>query len=239
MIKWLLILLPFAAQSQRIEAESFLNMKGITINTGASGKYVGSIETGDWVEYNISVPVTGSYNIQLRVATPYAGARLTIGGVVMNLPQTGNLNTYTTVTANVPLVQGAQTLRVTSNSYRWNFDWLEIGPPPYLKPVANAGRDTIIYFPVDSYLLTGVYANGTPSWAGPNLEEQTATRLYKGTYQYILTVTGPGGIARDTINVTAEWHPDKIYTFIDGGVFGKYAVTNNGQVYIIMGNAQR
>lgn len=206
------------------------------MNSGASGKYVGSIETGDWVEYNINVPVSGNYAIHLRVASPYA-SKLTIGGVSVSFPSTGGLSTYVTVNTSVPLVAGSQLLRVTSNSYRWNFDWLEIGPPPYLKPVASAGKDTTIYFPVDSYLLTGVYTNGTPSWAGPQIEEDKATRLYKGTYQYVLTVTGPGGIARDTINVTAEWHPDKIYTFIDGGVFGKYAVTNNGQVYIIMGNA--
>lgn len=233
MIKYLLFFIPVFSFAQVYQAEGYISQSGTIKYPLGTGQTVGSIETGDWMEYNVNVPVTGNYNVQLRVASPYA-SKLTIAGVPVSFNNTGGLSSYTTITANVPLIEGLQTIRITSHSYRWNFDWFEIGPPPFLKPIAFAGRDTTIQFPQDWFLLQGVATNGTGVWSGPNLHEAMATKLYKDTYQYIYTVTGPGGVSRDTINVTAEWNPDKIFTIIEGGAFGRYAVTNGGVVYIIM-----
>jgi hypothetical protein len=226
------LLLVLVGTAQRIEAEAWQAQKGTAKYSADGGTVIGSIETGDWMEYSISVPFTATYQVSFRVATPYVGARLSFGTTAFNLPITGSLNTYTTFTTPVQITGGQQTIRITSNSYRWNINWFEISPPPV--PTAYAGRDTTIQFPQDWYVLQGVATNGTGKWSGTNIREDRAVDMYKGVYQFIYTVTGPGGVARDTVQVTAAYDPDKIFTILDGGAFGRYAVTNNGVVYLIM-----
>jgi hypothetical protein len=227
-----LLLAVIAVQAQVIQAENYTAQKGTSKYQADGGTVVGSIETGDWMEYSVNVPFTATYQVSFRVATPYVGARLSFATTAFNLPITGSLNTYTTHMVPMQLTGGQQTIRITSNSYRWNINWFEISPPPV--PIAYAGRDTTIQFPQDWYVLQGVATNGTGKWSGTNIREDRAVDMYKGVYQFVYTVTGPGGIARDTVNITAAFDPDKIFTILDGGAFGRYAVTNNGVVYLIM-----
>src|SRR5690606_18116337 len=60
--------------SQLVQAEAFTAMSGVqtdVANDGGAGQYVGWIEAGDWMAYaNITIPATGSYRIEYRVASP-------------------------------------------------------------------------------------------------------------------------------------------------------------------------
>ena len=74
----------------------------------------------------------GTYAINLRVATP-AGGQLQIknsAGTVLatvSIPNTGGYQSWQTVSANISLAAGTQTIRVYSTSNGWNFNWLEVG----------------------------------------------------------------------------------------------------------------
>ena len=110
-------------------------MSGVaTENTqdAGGGKDVGWIDNGDWMDYAVSVSTAGSYSISLRIATPNYGAKLQIkntSGTVLatvDMPITGGFQNWQTVTANINLAAGAQTIRVQSTGAGFNFNWLEV-----------------------------------------------------------------------------------------------------------------
>jgi endoglucanase len=119
----------------KIQAESFTAQSGTQneyTNDEGGGHNVGYIENGDWMEYAINAPSAGTYNIGFRVAAQNAGGQLQVknsSGTVLatvNLPQTGGYQTWQTVTGQVTLPLGAQTLRiVSSSSTNWNINWLD------------------------------------------------------------------------------------------------------------------
>jgi endoglucanase len=119
----------------RIEAENYANMSGV-VKEGTSdaggGQDVGYIDYGDWMDYNVNVSSAGSYAMNLRVASPTGGQlqiRNSAGTVLatVSIPATGGWQSWQTVTTNIALAAGTQTIRVYSTSNGWNFNWLEIG----------------------------------------------------------------------------------------------------------------
>lgn len=241
----LLLLFPVVLSAQRYEAEVYSAMKGIVVYTTTDGgKMVGSIEAGDWMEYKITVPNEGLYKITFRVAVPYNLTKMQIGPSVYGLPLTAGLENWTNVTYDVPLVAGAQTFRITSLSYRWNITWFEIGPPPTPKPVANAGSDFQVRFPLDTAILQGTGSNGVPEWrelqSGQNgyisntaAWQPVLKNLYKAVYKYELSVTGPGGVARDTVVITAvRLATDPFAYRLPLGIMGYIQAMNDGNYKI-------
>ncbi len=118
----------------RIEAENYTTMSGVqseTTSDGGGGKNVGFIDSGDWMDYAVSVSSAGTFTANFRVASPYTSQQLLLknaAGAVLatvNIPQTGAFQNWTTVTASVTLPTGNQTLRVYSANSGWNFNWLE------------------------------------------------------------------------------------------------------------------
>jgi len=139
----------YLAVPGRVEAEAYGSMSGIqTENTGdpGGGLDVGWQETGDWMDYNVNVPTTGSYAVTFRVATVNNGVQVqlrnasgtTLGTVTV--PNTGWWQTYQDVTTTVTLPAGQQTLRVYTSDAKgsgWNFNYMDFAtatvaaiPPP-------------------------------------------------------------------------------------------------------------
>ena len=120
----------------RIEAENYSNMNGVqTENTqdAGGGKDVGWIDNGDWMDYSVNVTSAGTYSVNLRLASPFTGAQLQIkssSGTVLatvSVPYTAGFQTWQTVSANVALAAGTQTIRVQSTSNAgFNFNWMEV-----------------------------------------------------------------------------------------------------------------
>jgi hypothetical protein len=119
----------------KIEAENYSMMSGVgtqaTTDAGG-GLNVGWIDQGDWMDYTVNVPKGGAYTAGFRVATPNTGGNLqlkTSTGTVLatvGLPSTGNYQAWQTVSANVTLPAGVQTLRVyISGAPQWNFNWMQ------------------------------------------------------------------------------------------------------------------
>ena len=105
-----------------------------TSDTGpAGGAYdIGWTNPGQWFKYTVNVATAGTYTVSFRVAAPAAvtdalhianssGTNLT-GAVAV--PATGGYQAWTTVTANVTLPAGAQTLTVDQDAAGWNLHYL-------------------------------------------------------------------------------------------------------------------
>jgi beta-glucosidase len=93
---------------------------------------VGWTNPGQWFKYTVTVATAGTYTVSFRVAAPAAvadalhidnssGANLT-GSVA--IAATGSYQTWATVTANVTLPAGQQTLTVDQDAAGWNLHYL-------------------------------------------------------------------------------------------------------------------
>ncbi|MBN1412010.1 MAG: carbohydrate-binding protein [Spirochaetales bacterium] len=115
----------------KVEAEAYATMSGIqteaTQDTGG-GLNVGWIDAGDWMDYTINVTVSGTYKVEYRVASTAAfqlqlkKGSTTLGSI--SAGSTGGWQTWTTVSHNVTLTAGVQTLRVNAVTAGWNFNWM-------------------------------------------------------------------------------------------------------------------
>ncbi|WP_138751998.1 glycoside hydrolase family 3 N-terminal domain-containing protein [Paenibacillus sinopodophylli] len=120
-----------------IEAENHNASFGVQTEAALDsngGLNVGYIDAGDWMDYRINVPVTGTYKARLRVAsqTGSANAILLKNGsttlATYSVPNTGGWQTWTTLSQNVTLSAGVQTLRLQAAASGWNLNWLELIP---------------------------------------------------------------------------------------------------------------
>ena len=157
----------------RIEAEDYkLGTNGIeyndtsTVNLGGEyrpnepvdiqvtqdvggGFNVGWIKSGEWLTYDLDIPVAGTYDLVFRVASKKANSSftITIGG--QSYTQTfgntgGNQSWQDVVISGVNLSAGIQELRMDMNSRGFNFNYFELIPvdpsantPPTSSGIAN------------------------------------------------------------------------------------------------------
>ncbi|MFD9508647.1 carbohydrate-binding protein [Streptomyces mirabilis] len=102
-----------------------------TADTGG-GYNLGWTSGGQWFRYTVEVATAGTYTLNLRVAAPSAvtgalhlsdasGTNLT--GAV-DLPATGDWQTWATVTTHVTLPTGRQTLTLDQDNGGWNINHL-------------------------------------------------------------------------------------------------------------------
>jgi beta-glucanase (GH16 family) len=122
--------------SQTIQAESYSAMSGVQTETttdAGGGQNVGWIDTNDWMAYNnITIPATGSYRLEYRVASP-SGGRLsqdlnggaTVLGAV-NVPATGGWQTWTTISQTVNINAGTYNFGIFAVTGGWNINWWRI-----------------------------------------------------------------------------------------------------------------
>ncbi|WP_163215708.1 glycosyl hydrolase [Clostridium thermarum] len=115
----------------KIEAENYNAMSGVqTESCVEGGLNVGWIDTGDWMDYNINVPTAGTYTVSYRVASTSAAGSIQLrnGAAVLAttvVPNTGDWQAWTTVTATVNLTVGNQTLRLYAASGGFNVNWIQ------------------------------------------------------------------------------------------------------------------
>src|SRR5215203_1745173 len=214
---------PTPGTSSKIEAESYTSMSGVQTEytqDAGGGLNVGWIEQGDWMDYSVTVASSGTYTVNLRIATPNPGAQLQIkrsdGAVLstVSLPNTWGWQSWQTISTTITLSAGTQTIRVQSSSSQgWNINWLEIvggsGAGGNQSPTVNAGSDQTITLPTNSVQLSGSAGDGdgfiaSYSWSklsGPSegsisnasIANPTVNGLVQGSYTFRLTVTDNGG----------------------------------------------
>jgi hypothetical protein len=171
-----------------------------TSDTGG-GWNLGWTGAGQWQRYTVAVATAGTYTASFRVAAPAAvtggfhlsnaaGANLT-GNV--NIPATGGWQTWATVTANLTLPAGQQTLTLSQDSGGWNLNHITLaasggGGPTTINPaawytVANQNSTDCV-----DATASGT-ANGTPvqQWScGGSLNQQWQfTPISNGDYKVL------------------------------------------------------
>jgi len=117
-----------------IEAEDWYEMNGVqTEATGDTGGgfSVGWIDTNDWMDYAIEVPMTGQYIMNARVAGNVQGGVIEylLDGVSIGtipVPNTGGWQVWQTISLNVNLPQGEHIFRIRAASAPFNINWIEI-----------------------------------------------------------------------------------------------------------------
>ncbi|XMO87947.1 carbohydrate-binding protein [Algibacter sp. AS12] len=119
----------------QIEAEDYSAMSGISTEntTDVSGnEQVTSVDTGDWTEYEITVPFSGTYLMDYRVASAVSGDLTLFSGATsleqVTFTETGGDSNWTTIqsASQFYLTKGTQTIKVLSNSNGFKLNWMRL-----------------------------------------------------------------------------------------------------------------
>jgi GH25 family lysozyme M1 (1,4-beta-N-acetylmuramidase) len=141
---------------------------------------LGWFRPGEWVEYTVDVPVAGAYAMEFRVSAPGSGGRFHAasiqGGVETNLaasapngtwdvPDTGNWDSFRTVSQTVDLPAGVQVIRayadtaITGDPGTMDLDWVQIG-----RPISIDGPNAVNEGAIYALSLQAEAGTGVISW---------------------------------------------------------------------------
>lgn len=120
--------------SQTYEAENFLYSAGVIVeNCNEGGQNLGSFGVGDWASYQLNIPAAGTYKVSYRVSSIYSGKSLmmqkdngatTLGTI--GIPNTGNWQTFTTVSHNIYLPAGSYPVALATSTGGFNINRFHI-----------------------------------------------------------------------------------------------------------------
>jgi glucosylceramidase len=129
---------------EKVEAESYVAQHGWTAgganfvesNPAASGgKNIGWTAPGNWLQYRVDVPQAGTYQLELRaangtgaVAPDAVSLRDSSGAVLakLSVPDTGGWAAYQSVTTQLTLPAGEQTLTLFCETGGFNVDYFRL-----------------------------------------------------------------------------------------------------------------
>jgi len=122
--------------SVMFQAENYTESAGVQTepcsDTGG-GLNVGYIDQGDWMKYPVTLPSTGSYTIQYRVASPNSGKALSsdlnAGSIQLGsvgIPNTGGWQNWTTVSQTVTMNAGTYGFGINAGTGGFNLNWFTI-----------------------------------------------------------------------------------------------------------------
>ena len=120
-----------------IQAENFIRQSGVENErtSDVNGQQnVAYIHNGDFTEYRIDVPETGTYVVNARVASGSSGGTITYRSNNANVGSvrvggTGGWQNWQTVSSNVQLNAGSQILQLAysgGDGYLMNINWLSV-----------------------------------------------------------------------------------------------------------------
>lgn len=106
----------------------------VDLQPASGGGYnVGWTIAGEWLKYSVNVASAGTYNVEVRVASPYTSTiDLAIGSakVRYSLPKTGGWQAWTNVTLPVTLAAGSQVMTVSFPVGNVNLRSVTVAPQP-------------------------------------------------------------------------------------------------------------
>lgn len=123
---------------EQIEAEGYANSFGIQLETtsdAGGGQNVGYIDNGDYMTYNLNVPAAGTYKVSYRVASLVGGGTISFekaggspvyGTALVN--GTGGWQNWVTISHNVTLGAGQQTVALAAKAGGYNVNWFRVDP---------------------------------------------------------------------------------------------------------------
>lgn len=142
---------PGSATGHSFRNDEDVDIEDCTDNGG--GYNLGYWTAGEWLEYTVDVANSGTYDLELRVASNDSGRTINIGmgntqiAENITIPNTGGWQAWQTVTVkNVQLIAGEQVMRVTMGDTDYvNLNYISfnaISGNQY--PIANAGADITV-----------------------------------------------------------------------------------------------
>jgi mannan endo-1,4-beta-mannosidase len=116
-----------------VQAEAYNWMGGVkTQYCSEGGLNVGWIDAGDWMTYDLTIPVKGTYTVEYRVASLYGGGSICLekaGGSIkygtVSVPKTNNWQNWTTISHTVSLEQGKQLIAIGVPKGGYNINWFK------------------------------------------------------------------------------------------------------------------
>ena len=140
-----------------IQAEAYNYMSGVDVETttdAGGGQNVGWIEAGDWMSYEVTIPTTGTYRVDYRVATPNANMSLRLekdAGATqlgtVTIPNTGGWQNWGNVSHTVTLPAGTYSIGIATTTGGFNLNYLTISSVAsarLAKPTTSTVDDNII-----------------------------------------------------------------------------------------------
>jgi len=118
----------------RIEAENCTSIRDMTLEEtgdGGNGVFVGDINDKAKLYYNVQVKTAGTYKASFRVASSTAKGVIELrkkdNSIIasLNIPDTGGVDKWKTISTTVKLEKGDQVLRLYAKSGGWNFNWMQ------------------------------------------------------------------------------------------------------------------
>jgi len=183
----------------------------------AEGAVVGTLASGEWLEYSVDVAQTGLYSLTFRYASGNSAGggpfHLELDGQVVSadipVPSTNAWTTWATKTmTDIPLIAGKHILKVAFSSGEFNLaklTFIRTGDLTFSYPVANAGADLKVVLPTTSTTLNGsassesagktltyrwkqMYGPTVATIADSTVSSPALSGLAEGMYRFALTV---------------------------------------------------
>ena len=184
--------------SLKIEAENYINMSNVAAEPCSDvggGLNIGYIDTGDWMDYTLTIATAGNYTVDYRVNGWNAGAQIQLmkDSNVLATTGTNTGNVWATVTSDAfYLAAGTYTIRVNISGGGFNFNWMEFKPSvpiekaatPVISPVSGT------YGTAQTVTITeateGAVIRYTTDGTAPS---ETNGTIYAGTFTVSATTT--------------------------------------------------
>lgn len=135
-----------------IEGEDYSNMYAIgteNCQDVGGGRNVSSIDADDWMEYDVTIPASGIYDIEYRVAAlskPGKISLITSDGVTQTVKATtdfaatGAWQNWISVFDTVRLNAGTYKMRIQTTIGGWNLNWFKL----YLNEDSNPQQEKVL-----------------------------------------------------------------------------------------------
>jgi hypothetical protein len=165
----------------RIEAENYNSMDGILIQMteDANGfANVGYIDSGDWMDYGIDVPMDGTYYLYARIAsTKQSSAKLLVNDVeieTLNIDNTGDWQNWKTIMIPVTLEAGQQHFKLKAVTSGFNINWIQFSSDIIM--AIQDDKDVSIMYP--NPIIDKLYLNTPDVFAHVEITDIYGRSLY-------------------------------------------------------------
>lgn len=176
-----------------MQAEGFFATSGaqvITTQDIGGGQNVNNIGAGNWMAYSgLTIPTTGLYQIEYRVASPSASmfsTDLNAGSIQLgsvNVPATGSNQTWTTITQTVTLNAGSYNFGIYAQQGGWSMNWFRItkvGASSSSSSVASSVASS-----VPSSSVASSSASSASSSYGHTLLTSSSVKFYANNAEWV------------------------------------------------------
>ena len=190
--------------------------------SSSQGAFVHHISANEWLEYTVNVEQSGLYSLALSYASGNSSGggpfnllidgKAVVSGVTVASTSSTSWDVWSAKTlTEIPLVEGEHILRLEFTRGEFNpgkMTFTRTGEIPYTYPIASAGPDIKVLWPLSTAVLNGtassesgdrsldykwmqVYGPSIAEFSDISIPEPGISGLVEGMYRFKLIVTNP------------------------------------------------